>query len=338
MEKFLVLRQRMKQLYAKYDIYVLPVIKFAVMLIILLLLNKNLGYREELTGWTIVLVVSLAVSILPWPVMSFVSAAFLVGHLSALSWEATVICLVFLFVAAMLQYLFLPGFSLVIVLIPAAYYLHIPYVVPLLLGLLGGATSFIPAGLGVFAYYYLSCVQKNAAFLTDAMALEKMDMLEQIVQRVSQLMSGLRDNDLMYLSIVAFCTTVMLVQGIRRFSSDYAPYVAIVLGAIANVLIFILGGFAITSTVPYPEVIFGSILALAMALLVQFWILAVDYSRTEYLQYEDDEYVYFVKAVPKISVVKQEVKVQEINARVENEDSDIQEALGMLRELEEQEK
>ena len=36
---------------------------------------------------------------------------------------------------------------------------------------------------------------------------------------------------------------------------------------------------------------------------------------TEYLQYEDDDYYYYVKAVPKIAVSAPDVKVQKINAR-----------------------
>jgi hypothetical protein len=41
----------------------------------------------------------------------------------------------------------------------------------------------------------------------------------------------------------------------------------------------------------------------------------VDYSRTEYVQFEDDDYYYYVKAVPKLTVSAPDVKVQKINAR-----------------------
>ena len=56
--------------------------------------------------------------------------------------------------------------------------LHIPYGVPMILGLVGGAMSFIPAGMGVFAYYFLNCVQRNAGFLADSSF--QGDMLETI--------------------------------------------------------------------------------------------------------------------------------------------------------------
>lgn len=41
----------------------------------------------------------------------------------------------------------------------------------------------------------------------------------------------------------------------------------------------------------------------------------MDYSRTEHTQFEDDEYYYYVKAVPKINVVAPEMNVKRINAQ-----------------------
>lgn len=305
------------------------------MFLVLFLINENLGYMDFLTRLPVVLVLALVCCLLPWPAMSFAAAAFTLLHLTSLSWEAAGIFVVFLFIAALLQYLFLPGFSIVIVLIPAAYYLHIPYVVPMILGLVGGATSFIPAGMGVFAYYFLNCVQRNAGFLADTSA--QGDMLEVIAQHLTQLLSGLRDNNLMLLSIAAFCIVTALIQGIRRLSSDYAPYAAILLGAVVNVLIFMLGGFTLNISVPYADMAVGTIFSVLIALIAQFWLVAVDYSRTEYLQYEDDDYIYYVKAVPKIAVTREEIKVQEINARVE-EDEDIRETLNILNSLEDEDK
>ena len=50
----------------------------------------------------------------------------------------------------------------------------------------------------------------------------------------------------------------------------------------------------------------GAILSLFISTLIvlvlQFFIFNVDYSRAEYVQFEDDDYYYYVKAVPKITV------------------------------------
>ena len=45
----------------------------------------------------------------------------------------------------------------------------------------------------------------------------------------------------------------------------------------------------------------------------RFFVFSVDYSRTEYLQFEDEDYYYYVKAVPKSTIAMADVRVQKIN-------------------------
>ena len=62
-------------------------------------------------------------------------------------------------------------------------------------------------------------------------------------------------------------------------------------------------------------VVLGTLAALLIALVVDFFVLSVDYSRTEYTQFEDDEYYYYVKAVPKMSIAVSDKKLKKINSR-----------------------
>lgn len=58
----------------------------------------------------------------------------------------------------------------------------------------------------------------------------------------------------------------------------------------------------------------GSVCAVIIGVIVQFFKTVVDYSRVENTQFEDDEYYYYVKAVPKIVMAKQQKSVRKINA------------------------
>ena len=51
-----------------------------------------------------------------------------------------------------------------------------------------------------------------------------------------------------------------------------------------------------------PPVSYTHLAAIAVGLILEVLFLAVDYSRTEHLEFEDDEYHYYVKAVPKVAV------------------------------------
>ena len=58
---------------------------------------------------------------------------------------------------------------------------------------------------------------------------------------------------------------------------------------------------------------------IVVGLIMELFLFAVDYSRTERFEYEDDEYHYYVKAIPKLSVATPEKTVKRINERKETE-------------------
>ena len=58
--------------------------------------------------------------------------------------------------------------------------------------------------------------------------------------------------------------------------------------------------------------IFSGILGVVIGLFLEVIFFSVDYSRTENVQFEDDEYYYYVKAVPKVGVQMPEKQVKHI--------------------------
>ena len=67
------------------------------------------------------------------------------------------------------------------------------------------------------------------------------------------------------------------------------------------------------------ERILGIILGTAAAVLIglgmEFFLFHLDYTRTERVQFEDDEYYYYVKAVPKVLLPTKKKRVKQINKR-----------------------
>lgn len=66
----------------------------------------------------------------------------------------------------------------------------------------------------------------------------------------------------------------------------------------------------------------GNIAAAVVGLILELFFFAVDYAKSENLQFEDDEYYYYVKAVPKLSVPAKEKQIKRINKREETEELD----------------
>ena len=125
------------------------------------------------------------------------------------------------------------------------------------------------------------------------------------------------NNKEMWTAIIAFVICLLVVYSVRKLSVDNAWKIAIVSGALVYVIVVVIGRVTMHVDVPYVAVIIGTIVSILLALALEFFAFAVDYSRTENLQFEDDEYFYYVKAVPKVTVTAPEKTVKRINERQE---------------------
>ena len=133
--------------------------------------------------------------------------------------------------------------------------------------------------------------------------------------RLMYLVENVLNNKNMLLTILVFAVTLTIVYVVRRMSVDYSWYIAICAGAVINVVLFLIGGLVMKASVSIGSVVLGTLVGMLVALAVEFFVLSVDYTRTEYTQFEDDEYYYYVKAVPKMSIMPADKKVKRINSR-----------------------
>ena len=306
MMMFLVLKERLKSFYGKYATPVNGVIKFLYSLAAMALLNGNIGYRTELTGPVALLAVALVSAFLPYGAIGCLLGAVMLAHIYAVSMETALITAVILIILILLYYGFQPGDSFWLVLTPMAFLLKIPFAVPLLAGLAGSLLTVIPVGSGVVIYYIISYVKQNAGVLTN-------DASVDITQKFVQIIRGLLSSQEMMVMIMVCVVGILCVYLLHNMSLDYAWEIAIVTGTIAQLAAVFVGDFIFHVSMPVPKLLIGALISLAVAWLYHFFVFTVDYTRTEYVQYEDDDYVYYVKAVPKVAVARTDVKVQRIN-------------------------
>ncbi len=308
MTTLLVAKQILMTLYSKYEVYITPILKFMLALISLLVINSRLGYMDSIDRLTVVLIVALMCSFMPMNFIVVVSALFTMLHLYAFSLECAAVIGVGFILMFLLYLRFSPKDTLVIVLLPVCFLLKIPYVIPLAMGLVGTPASAVSVACGVMVYYMLHYVVQNVSVIAGMSG-------EEIVARFRFVIDGLLNNKEMVVTIMAFAVTVILVYLIRRLSIDYAWTIAMVSGVIVDIMVLLVGDLMFDTNVPLFGVIFGNLISFLLLLMLQFFVFNVDYSRTEKVQFEDDEYYYYVKAVPKVVVSKPEKKVKQINSQ-----------------------
>ncbi len=308
MTGLLVAKQILMTLYSKYEVYITPLLKFLLALVSLLLINSRIGYMDSIDKMTVVLIVSLMCSFMPMNFIVVVAAVFIMLHLYAFNLICTIVVGVGFLLMFLVYLRFSPKDTLVVLLTPICFLLRIPYVIPLVMGLVGTPVSAVSIACGAVVYYMLHFVTQNVSSIL-AMVDEEMTV------KFKYVVDGVLNNREMVITIAAFAVTVILVYLIRRLSIDYAWTIAMAAGVVVNIMVLLVGDLMFDTNVALLEVILGNILSLFVAAVLQFFVFNVDYSRTEKVQFEDDEYYYYVKAVPKISVSRPEKKVKQINSQ-----------------------
>lgn len=308
MTTILLVKEWLKQFYGRFDVYVTAVLKFLGALITIMLINSNIGYMDKLKNGALVAVVALLCSIIPVGGMVLICALFVLAHFYTVSLELAAVTLVVFLLMFLLYIRFDASLGYIVLLTPVLFWLRVPYLMPLLAGLTGGIGAAVPAGMGVIIYYLTDYARTNAPALSNSTT-------ETLLQNLAMIIDGLLQNKLMLVTVTAFVVTTVVVYIIKSLSIDYSWTIAIGAGMVINMVILLVGEFSFDISASVGEMIIGNIIAALIMLALQFFIFSVDYTRTERVSFEDDDYVYYVKAVPKMSVSTPRVNVKKINAQ-----------------------
>lgn len=308
MTVLLEMKERLKLMYSKGDVFIVPIVKFLLAFITFNTLNGRMGYMALLDDMRIVLIAALACSFLPLGVIVLLGAVFSLMHMYALSLEVALVGLCVYLIMYLLFFRFSPKDSLVVVLTPLLCALKIPYVIPIAVGLVCAPASAVSVGCGVAVYYLFQLVTDSAPNIRTMGE-------EAALDKVRMLVESFLANKAMLVIIAAFAITVVVVYMIRRMSVNYAWTIAMIAGAMVNIVVLLIGDLYYDINLSVGSVLLGSLLAIVVAKVIEFFRFCVDYSRTEKVQFEDDEYYYYVKAVPKMAVSMQTRTVKKINSQ-----------------------
>ena len=306
MNKLYEAKGYLSKYYAKYSNWVDRVIKFIIALLTFTFINQNIGFSEIISNPVMPIVLAVICMMLPSQITVVFATIATILQLLTLSVGATIVAGALFLVMYGFFVRYAPGKAIIIVLVPIAFMLHIPVVIPIVLGLIGSPICILPISMGTMAYYLIDYVKSNTKLLE---TVGEGGVMEQVSTYAQQILV----NREMWCSIIAFAICLLLVYNVRRMSVDYSWEIAIIAGTLGNINAMAYGYIIMDIQLSYVSLIVGSVVAVVLALIVKFFVFSVDYTRKERLQFEDDEYYYYVKAVPKASVAIPEKTVKRIN-------------------------
>lgn len=306
MTTLLVWKEYLKATYAKYEVYITPVAKFLLALIALLIVNGKLGFMERINSFSIVLIASLLCSLLPWSAIMLMGSLFILLHLYALSLECAVVVFTLFLILYLLYFRFSPNGAIAVLLTPITCAMGLPFTVPVSVGLVGSPAGAVSVACGAIVYSVIATISESVQ------ALNSIDA-ENAVQRYRYVVDGLLNNKAMIVLVAAFVIVVALTYTIRRLAINHAWTIANIAGCVAGIVVLLVGDLALDTNISIWKMVLGAVLSFGFVKVLQFFVFNVDYTRTERVQFEDDEYYYYVKAVPKIKMTKPEKRVKKIN-------------------------
>lgn len=314
MTTLLEIKEKLIRFYGKNEIYLLPVIKFVFALFTFLMINNSIGYMKFISRTPVALILALVCSVIPVNGMIVLAALVSLLDFYALSLEVCLVGLLLFAVIYFIYFRFAPKSGFNAILTPICFKLHIPYIVPVGTGLLSEAYSVISVACGTVLYFFIRGVGENANALGSA-AEESDSSASKIVIALNQLVG----NKEMYLVLVIFVIAALMVYLIRRLDIEHAWTIALMSGILFEMIGLTAGYLLLGISGRTVGVIAGSIVSGLIAFLIEFLFFNLDYSRTEKLQFEDDKYYYFVKAIPKSLVTEKDKQIKRFNGNGERE-------------------
>ncbi len=298
-------RNACRRFYLKYQFLIELVIKFILSFEAYDRIVTALNYSPLLERGVIKLGFGVAGAILPPIITVILCICIAVYEVFAGSPIMALLALMVFVVLYCFAARFSGKYAYAIVAIPLLVHFNLHYLVALLLGLTATPVAIFPAIVGVVTYYIFGAIKNSITG-------EKISSLDAVLDLYQRFMTDIFVNKEMIVVAALFAAVIIVMWAVKKLRFDYSFEVTIVLGGVLMVVGHIVGGRFADITVTTSRVIIGTVFSVLMAYVIQFFMMILNYSGTESVQFEDDDYYYYVKAVPKLDkVVIGEVVVSE---------------------------
>lgn len=306
MQRLLSFREKIKSSLDKHSRIFYFIGKFIGAMIMFSLLNQMFGYTKILTQPSFDVFLSFICALIPF---SYSFVIFIVMGCVQLINVSTDVFMLFLVVMLLFYVIYnrsfmQHGYLAIITFVLLATRLSV--MVPIFAGIYAGALGIPPMLIGIFIYYYAVTLEEALLEMTKSVDTKP---LYQMV------LDSMITNKELYLCIFCFIITLLIASQIYRMRINYAWVLSVPIAGIMHAILYLYGSFLLEIESSISDTIFSLIIAVIILEIMQFFRGLVDYSRVENLQFEDDEYYYYVKAVPKIKVQEEDINVKQINVR-----------------------
>ena len=284
MEKLLIYRERFLKFLTARGRYIQSGMRFLGGTVLFYVLGELFGYTETFSQPFFIFMMGVISVFIP---------------ISALS----LIFYVVIFLDFLVYQRVFPETRIYLMMVPIFFYFQLPACLPIFAGMFCGIAGLPAILMGTVIYYLSNILQQTMNQLASGSAHGKVYSL--IAARAI-------DNKDLLLYFVVFCLVTALVTAIRKRGAAHGWNISILAGGVVYLICMFIGGYLVNNEINITSQIGTIIGSIAIALIIQFLYNVIDYTREETFEFEDEEYYYYVRAIPKVTVEEEEFNVTQI--------------------------
>ncbi len=303
MEKLLIYRERFLKFLAARGRYIQSGVRFLGGIILFYVLGKLFGYTEQFSQPFFIFMMGVISVFIPTSAISLIFYVVIILQLVHVSVEVALFFILVVVLYFLVYQRVFPETRIYLMMAPVFFYFQLPACLPIFLGMFCGIAGLPAILMGTFIYYLANILQKAVNQLATGSAHEKVYSL--VAARAI-------DNKELILYFAIFCLVTVLVTVLRRKGAAHGWNISILAGGVVYLILMLVGGYFMNNEIVITSQIGAIIISIVIALIVQFLYNVIDYTREETFEFEDEEYYYYVRAIPKVTVEEEEFNVTQI--------------------------
>lgn len=303
MNAFIRFRDDIRRFVLSREMLFLKIWSALVAFIGLMCIRSNFGHNKQVSQLWVSIVIAIICAFFPIQGVSLVLTIVLLLDLASLSLEVAIVALGLLVVGYFVCAYFRSRNTYNMVMVPICYSFGAPYVMSLGAGLMSNINELTSVIYGSVIAFFLHIIKDNTTAIVDetsevsALALIKEQMI---------------GNRMFWFFIVAMAAMYLVVYLLRQASINMSWIIANAAGVVVEFTIMLAGYLLTSQKGQILSLILGNLFVLLVGVILNYFILDLDYSRIEKVQFEDDDYYYYVTAVPKIRIAEEDKEVKKI--------------------------
>lgn len=301
MNTFIHFRDGIRKFVLQREMIFLRLWNVIVAFVGLMAVKDNFGYNKTISETWICLVLALTGILLPMRGVAFVICVFLVVNVVSLNLQVALVAAGMVIIGYLLCAYFHSKNTYNMAVVPILTSMGCPFVATLGTGLMSNINELCSLLCGTVTAFYLHVIKTNAASILD-------ETVE--VSVIGLLKEHMLQDKMFYFTLVAVTVMFLIVYLFRQATISMSWLIANVAGVVAEFTIMLAGYLLTNQKGEISSLIVGNIVVLAVGFILNYFVLDLDYSRIEKVQFEDDDYYYYVTAVPKIRIASEEKEIK----------------------------